>query len=113
MKPDVYKGKDADSLKTLAKSIVMKAHPKAKILRVSITSKAWERESVIEFTDTTKSALQHRVTNGVYAQAAAKEGTDCLIYTLFLHKDSIGGAQGELQGHIMYQDRILEKNVGK
>lgn len=113
MKPDAYKGGDANSLKALAKSIVMKAHPKAKILRVSITSKSWERESVIEFTDTTKTALQHRVTNGVYAQVAAKEDNECLIYTLYLHKDSIGGAQRELQGHIMYQDRILEKNVGQ
>jgi hypothetical protein len=68
---------------------------------------------VIESTDTTQTALQHRLTDGIYAQVAAKEGSDVTLYTIYLHKDKIGGKQGELAGHVMYTDKMLEKNVAK
>jgi len=113
MKPDVYKGKDATAVKAVAKSVVLKAHPKTSILRVNVISKTWERESVVEYTDTTNTALQHRITDGLNVQVAAKEGGECLIYTVFVNKNKIGGKQGGLQGHIMFEDKILEKNVGK
>lgn len=113
MKPDVYKGKDAEALKDLAKSIVLKKHPKAEVLRVTLTREKWEREAAMEWTDTTKTALQFRVTDGMYAQAAAKEEGEVTLYTLFLNKDRIGGVQGGLKGHIMYTDKMLEKNVNK
>lgn len=113
MKPDVYKGKDSQKLKAKAKAIVLSKNPGAKILRITITKKTWQRESVIEATDTTNTALQHRMTDAIYANVAAKEGNDCALYTVYLHKDKIGGSVNALQGHIMFKDPILEANVGK
>lgn len=113
MKPDVFKGKEAASVKSVAKSVVTKAHPTAKILKVHITSSDWQTESATEWTDTTKTAVQHRTTRGVNVQVAAKQGTDCFLYTVWVHREKIGGSTGSLTGHIMFTDKFLEANVPK
>jgi hypothetical protein len=111
MKPEQYKGGDSKELKDMARSVVLRDDPDASILTVNITSKDWTRESVVEWTDTTTTALQHRVTDGIYAQVSAKLGGDCYLFTLFLNKDEIGGKKNPLTGHVMYKERILEKNA--
>jgi hypothetical protein len=111
MKPSQYTGGDSGELMNMAKSIVLKTNPDASILKVNITSKDWIRESVLEWTDTTRSALQRRVTDGIYAQVSAKLGGDCYLFTLFLNRDDIGGKKRPLTGHVMYKERILEKNA--
>jgi len=113
MKPDVYKGADAAKVKALAKSIVLKDKSSAKIVRVHVISAKWDVESAIEWTDTTQSALQHRVTKGLNVQVALKIDSDCFLYTLFIHKDTIGGAAGSLKGHVMFRDKFLEENLPK
>lgn len=111
MKPAQYRGADSGELTNMAKSIVLKANPGASILKVNITSRDWERESVLEWTDTTRSALQGRVTDGIYAQVSAAMGGEWYLFTLFLNKDTIGGKTRPLTGHVMYKERILEKNA--
>jgi hypothetical protein len=113
MKPDAYKGKDSSAIKNVAKSVIAKDQPGAKVLKVHITSSNWNTESAVEWTDTTKTAVQSRVTKGVNVQVALKKGTDCFLYTLFVHKDTIGGAAGGLTGHVMFRDKFLEANVPK
>ncbi len=111
MKPNQYSGKDAEELKKMAGGIVTKNNRGAAVLKVNITSSSWETESALEWTDTTRSALQHRVTSFVYAQVGAKIGAECYLFTVYLNKDTIGGRQNPLTGHVMYKDRILEKNI--
>jgi hypothetical protein len=113
MKADVYKGKDAAKVKTLARSIVTKEEKQAKVLRVHVTSPTWQTESATEWTDTTQTAIQHRVTKGLFAQVALTKGSDCFLYTLFINKDRISGATGGLKGHIMFKDKFLKENLPK
>lgn len=111
MRPDQYKGPDAEQLKRLAQAIVLKEEKGASVLKVNITSAAWTTESVVEWTDTTRTALQHRSTDSVNAQVALRVGADCFLYTVFLNKDRIGGRENPLTGHLMFRDRLLEKNI--
>jgi hypothetical protein len=91
----------------------MKKHPGAQILRVTIPSTTWGAESVIESTDTTNTALQHRYTMDLTAEVCAKVDGQVNLYTLNLNKNKIGGRWGPLQGHIMFTDAMLEKNVNR
>ncbi|MFH1707103.1 MAG: hypothetical protein ABIF71_04205 [Planctomycetota bacterium] len=112
MKPDQYAGGDLAELKKTAESVVKKAHTNATILKVTIVIKDWAEESVIEYTDTTQTALRHRVTRSLTAQVAAKEAGKTMLYTLDINKDKrTDGSFGELKGHIMFQDPILEQSV--
>lgn len=120
MKPDLYKGADVQAIKTLATSIVKKELAKPEyggkagtVVRVHIISSNWNTESAIEWTDTTRSALQNRVTKGMNVQVAAKVGADCFLFTLFVHRDTIGGSQSGLLGHVMFRDKFLEVNIPK
>jgi len=121
MKPDVYKGGDAATIKQLAVKILAedtekryeeaKVKPTVKLLRTHITSPTWDTESAVEWTDTTKTALQYRVSKGVFVQVACMVGENCFVYTLYIHKDTIGGASGNLVGHVMHRDRYLRENI--
>lgn len=113
MKPDVYKKADSATIKTLAKSIVLKDGGAPQVLRIHITSASWEVESAVEWTDTTKTAVQSRTTRGVYVQVALKKAGGCYLHTLFIHKDTVGGNAGGLTGHIMYRDKFLQENLPK
>lgn len=120
MKPDAYKGSDAAAIKSLAKSLVERelgkeeyVGQKGQVLRIHIISANWNRESAVEWTDTTESALQYRVTLGMNVQVAAKWGSMCFLFTLFVHKDTIDGSQGGLKGHVMFRDKFLESNLPK
>jgi hypothetical protein len=111
MRADQYKGKDAAELKKMAQAVTLKDVKGAAILKVNITSSAWESESVLEWSDTTHSALQHRVTDSVYAQVAARQEAEIFLYTVYLNRDTVEGKQQPLTGHVMYRDRLLEKNI--
>ena len=111
MKPSLYKGSDSEELISMAKAVVLKDNSEAQILKVNITSQDWIRESAVEWTDTTQTALHHRITDGLYAQVSARQGSECWLFTLFLNRDEIAGKKNPLTGHVMYKERILEKNV--
>lgn len=111
MKPDSFRGQESQALKRLAETIVLDAYPNAEILRIHIVSSDWITERVEEWTDTTKTAWRVRTTRGVNAQVAVRLDGQCLLYTIFLHHDTIDGAANPLTGHIMFTDRMLEKNL--
>ncbi len=111
MQADQYKGQDSAALKKLAQSIVQKGAKDVAVLKVNITSAAWTRESVEEWTDTTRTALRRRITDNLYAQVAVRLGKDCYLYTVYLGKDTIDGVENALAGHVMFKDRLLEKNI--
>jgi hypothetical protein len=120
MKADQYKGADAAEIKSLAKTTLKKEFAKpeyggkaATFLRVHIISATWNTESATEWTDTTRSAVQYRVTRGMNVQVVAKVGSECYLFTLFVHRDTISGSQSGLLAHVMFRDRFLEANVPK
>jgi len=111
MSPDVYKGKDAEELRGLAKTAALKESPGSTVLKVNITKADWQTESVVEWTDTTKTATQYRVTDSIYAQVAIKVKSDIFMYTVYIGKDTIGGKTRPTAVHVIYKDRLLEKNI--
>ena len=38
-------------------------------------------------------------------------GADVFLSTVYLNKDRIDGKEQPLTGHLMYRDRLLEKNI--
>jgi hypothetical protein len=107
-----FNGKESDPLKKMSENIVKKKYADAKILRVNVISSDWKEERALEFTDTTRTAIRYRVTRCVTGQVAAKRGGDCFLYTTYIGKNRHSdGTWGEYYGHIMFTDRMLEKNV--
>jgi hypothetical protein len=111
---DKFGGPELSALKKKAEEVLGGAKAGVKILRTTVISPDWKEESVIEWTDTTRSALRHRVTRSVSAQVAGKLGDKTTLYTLHIAKDRrTDGSWSQLRGHIMFEDPILEENVGK
>jgi hypothetical protein len=111
---DRFKGADADQIKQLAQRVALAEHPDGRVLRTTVTSEDWREENVVEWTDTTRSALRHRTTRAVTSQVATKVGNDCRILTVFLSKNrNSDGTWTALVGHVMFEDPILEANVAK
>jgi len=113
MEPDQYEGDDADSLRRKADGIVKDKIPQAQILRTTLPAEDWKQESVVEWTDTTHTALRYRNTRLMTAHVAAK-GADGKVYlhSVYLAADrQTDGSWGSLYGHIMWSDWMAEKNV--
>ena len=114
MRSEQYAGGDKGEIVKTAEGILAKAQPGANILRASVVSSDWKEESVLEYTDTTQSAIQHRVTRSVTVEVAAKKADGAFLYTLDVSKDRrTDGSWSPLYGHVMFTDSILEENVGK
>ena len=112
MLPDKFSGKESNALKDKAKDVVKGKFSDAELLRVNVISPDWKEERVLEFTDTTRSAVRYRITRYVTVQAAAKRGSDCYLYSVYIGKDRRSdGSWDAYKGHIMFTDRMLEKNV--
>jgi len=109
-----FNGKESSALKKMSENIVKKKYSDAKILRVNVISSDWKEERALEYTDTTRTAIRYRVTRSVTGQVAAKRGGDCFLYTTYMGKNRRSdGTWGQYFGHIMFTDRMLEKNVNK
>jgi nitrogen regulatory protein PII-like uncharacterized protein len=114
MMPDQFKGPELEELKAKATEILRKESPDATILRTTVISADWKEERVLEYTDTTKTAVRYRITRSVTAQVAGKRGDDVFLYTLDISQDKrTDGSWGALYGHIMFTDSMLEENVQK
>ncbi|MFH0878223.1 MAG: hypothetical protein V2A34_00780, partial [Lentisphaerota bacterium] len=114
MGAESYRGGDAAELKAKAESIVLAKASGVKILRTTLISSDWKEESVLEYTDTTQTAVRYRTTRSLTAQVAARGDGKVLLYTINLGKDrQADGAWGAVYGHVMYTDPMLEENVAK
>lgn len=114
MIPDKFGGSEKGDIKKTAESALKQKYPDATILRTTVITPDWQEENVVEWTDTTKTALRHRVTHSVSAQIAGKRGGDVKLYTLHVAKDRRSdGGWGALHGHVMFEDPMLEENVSK
>ncbi len=114
IKPEKYKGSESAEIKSKAEAVVKEKISGINIVRNNIISSDWAEESVIEYTDTTRTALQHRVTRSITVQIAGKTSAGCFLYTLDISKDKrTDGSWDELKGHIMFTDEMLEENIKK
>lgn len=112
MRPDAYGAGDATDLKRLAEQIVSRAQPGIRILKTSVVSSDWRQESVVEWTDSTRTALRHRTTRSVTAEVAGRLNANTKLYTLDLSQDLLtGGGWAPLKGHVMFSDPMLEENL--
>ncbi len=113
--PDKYAGDDADALRRKVEDIVKEKVDGAKPLRITLPAAAWKEESVVEWTDTTHTALRHRITRFMTTQVAAKS-PDGKVYLHSVHLAAdrqSDGSWGALYGHIMWSDWMAEENVKK
>lgn len=114
MVADKFGGSETKAVKAKAVEIATEKKPGLQILRTTVISPDWTEENVVEWTDTTHSAVRHRVTQAVSAQIAGKKDGETKLYTLHIARDRrSGGSWGPLYGHIMFEDAILEENVAK
>ena len=114
MIPDKFTGQEIDTLKTKAAEFLHKEYPDANVLRTTVISSDWTEDQRWEFTDTTKTAVRYRITQSVTAQIAGKRGNDVFLYTINISKDKRSDSSwGELYGHVMFIDPMLEENVTK
>jgi hypothetical protein len=115
MDPDQYEGDDADNLRRKASQVVKDKIAQAPVLRTTLPAEDWKQESVVEWTDTTHTALRYRNTRFMTAHVAAK-GADGKVYLHAVHLASdrqTDGSWGSLYGHIMWSDWMAEKNVSE
>ena len=112
MKPDQFAGPELADIKSKAAELVLKDHADAKVLSTTVISPDWKEESVIESTDTTNTALRHRITRSVTAQVAGKTADAVTLFTVYVAADKrTDGTWGPLYGNVMYTDAMLEKNI--
>jgi hypothetical protein len=113
MKPDRYKGSDADALREKVSAIVKETSPA--VLRITLPGTDWKEEEVLEWADTTHTTARHRITKSMTAQAAAKsDDGKVYLHGVHLAADRKGdGSWGPLYGHIMWSDWMADGNVDK
>lgn len=116
MRPDKYKGDDAEALKKFAAKILDKPKYKGvKCLRVTIFTPEWKEETVTEWTDTTHSAIRTRTTRQLMACFATehKDGVFRMFGYLFQDRQS-DGSWGSTYGHLTdTRDPMLKDNINK
>jgi hypothetical protein len=114
MLTEKFAGAQKSDIRNKAEEILNARYAGIQLLRTNVISDDWKEESIIEWTDTTRSALRHRVTRSVTAQVAGKLNGATKVYTLFIGKERLTtGGWSRLQGHVMFVDPILEENVCK
>jgi len=115
MSPDRFSGENTDELRRKAEEIAKEKSASGKVLRITRPAENWQEENVLEWTDTTRTELRHRITRYMTAQAAAK-GADGKVYLHGVHLASdrqSDGSWGPLYGHITWSDWMAEANVNK
>jgi len=111
---DKFAGPELEKLRTKTNKVLTQAKSGVNILRTTVVSSDWQEENVIEWTDTSRTVLRHRITRSVSTQAAGKLGSETTLYTIHIAKDRrTDGSWSPLRGHIMFEDPILEENVDK
>ena len=112
---DAYKGNDIAQLKETASLAALKDYPNAKVFHVTVTSEDWSIEDVVEFTDTTKTAIARRITRSVRAQVSLKTTSgEVRLLGIYLGQNKASdGSWQKLVGHSTWEDPIAEANIGK
>jgi hypothetical protein len=115
LKPHRYAGADAEALLAYARTLVPRDHEGAKALRVTIFTPEWKQETVVEWTDSTRTALRVRTTRTLMFCVALEDGEGVFRDFGYLNQDrTADGAWGATYGHCArYRAPMLEENVSK
>lgn len=112
MRPEKYKGKDADALRALAKKAVMTKFPKSAILKVKLVSSGWgPPEGGVQRTDNTRSAIEVRTTSYFSVEVAAREGQDVMLHRVYLYKEKVNGKLQPAKSYVVGSQMMLAQNV--
>lgn len=112
MSPERYKGKDANTLRALAKKAVITKFPKAAILKIKLVSSGWGApEGGLQWTDTTRSAVEVRTTSYFTVEIATKHGQDVMLHRVFLYRSKVNGVAQSAKSYVVGSQMMLEKNV--
>jgi hypothetical protein len=112
MSPENYKGKDADSLRALAKKAVLNKFPKAAILKIKLVSSKWGApEGGLQWTDNTMSSVESRTTSYFSVEIATKQGQDVFLHRVYLYKSRVNGQLQSAKSYVVGTQMMLEKNV--
>ena len=111
--PDGYTGPELDQLKEKARAAA--AHEGGEIVRVTVPSREWVVEDVVEFTDTSKTALRRRITRSLRAEVSLKEADGgAWLQGVYLGQDRLpDGTWGPLKAHTTWRDPMAPANLGK
>lgn len=115
MNPDRFSGDGADELRRKVEEVIKEKSDATGALRITLPAEDWREENVLEWTDTTRTELRHRITRYMTAQAAAK-GANGKVYLHGVHLASdrrSDGSWGPLYGHITWSDWMAQANVDK
>ena len=112
---DLYGGPELKDFKTKAKEVAELEYKSGQVLHITVPSEDWAIENVLEFTDTTKTALRRRITRSVHAQASVKDAAGKFwLQEVYLAQDQLpGGGWAKLKGHTTWADPMVEDNVGE
>lgn len=112
---DGYTGSDIKDLKEKAKAVAAEAHPKAKIHLITVPSKEWAVEDVVEFTDTSNTAVRRRITRSVRAEISLKDGDGkAWLQEVYLGQDKLpDGGWSAVKAHTTWADPMAVENLGK
>ncbi len=112
MRQEKYKGKDANSLRALAKSAVSSKFPAAKVLKIKLISSKWGvPEGGTQWTDNTYSAIEVRTNSYFSCEVAAKHGIDVMLHRVNLYKARVNGQLQAAKSYVVGSQMMLEKNV--
>jgi hypothetical protein len=112
--PDGFTGSDIGTLKAKAEEVAKAEYKDVRVLRTTVPSQEWAVEDVIEATDTTNTALRHRITRSVRAQLALRHSDGTVhLQEVYLGQDKQPDGWGALKGHTTWSDWMQEANVGK
>lgn len=112
MRPEKYKGKDANALRGLAKKAVLTKFPKATIMKIKLVSAKWgPPEGGLQWTDNTRSSLEVRTNSYFSADVAAKHGQDIMLHRVYLYKAKVNGQLQSAKSYVYGTQMMLEKNV--
>ena len=111
--PDVYKGADKKALMKISGDIAGKEKPGSTILSVSIYKTDWQEKTEEGWTDTTKTRWEKKTFRQINAQVGARDASGVYCHTLHLAKNKTTSGWGNVYGHIMFSDPMVEKNIGK
>ena len=110
MVPEKYHGENVEILKIKAGDLVKEKEPNAQILKVHLIREDWRVEDVIEHTDTSRTAIQHRITYHLPAQVAAQIGDIIHLYNAHIAKNQLPtGTFGSLYGNLEEYPQTMSK----
>lgn len=112
MRPEKYKGKDAEALRNLGRKAVTSKFPQARILKTNLVSSGWgPPEGGAQWTDNTRSAVEIRTTSYFSVEVAAKQGNDVILHRVYLYKSKVNGQLQPAKSYVVGSQLMLEKNV--